>query len=495
MPETARTSWGFRSTRPRRVRGTRLPFAIATALVFGAIPNPGSGPVRAQSSDSAATAAPPPFARLRQDEDYSYLADPSRRTGFFDPIKYIPLGNGESFLSFGGELRYRYEYTRNPMFGEDPQDRNGVFLQRYIVHGDLHLSRNFRLFGQFLSSFADGRSGGPSPVDENQLDLQQAFADFSFDIAPGATLTLRPGRQEVRLGSARLVDVREGPNVRRTFDGARFTLTLPDWRIDALALKPVDARRRVFDDETSHRQSLWGLYGVGKPSWLPVGSIDLYYLGFRDKAGAYEQGVARETRHSIGTRLWGDSGAWDWNNEFVYQFGSFGSGSINAWTAAVDVGYTWREAWLEPRLGLSTAIASGDRNPFNANLQTFNPMFPRGNYFSELALLGPRNFFNVNPSISLKPHRDVTVTGGVNFFWRQSLRDGVYSPNGQLIRAANGSSARYVGTELSFLTEWRVNRHVTLTGIYSHFFPGAFIRETGLSREIDYVELTVKVQI
>lgn len=437
---------------------------------------------------------PPPFAKLRQDEDYSYLADPAARTGLFDPIKYIPIGDGPAFLSLGGELRHRYEYTRNPGFGADPQDR-GAFLQRYILHADLRVSPDFRLFGQFLSAFANGRAEGPSPVDQNRFDLQQGFVDITFEPAPGARVTLRPGRQEVRLGSARLVDVREGPNVRRAFDGMRATLKLPDWQVDALALRPVAQEQGAFDDATSRRQALWGLYGVGKPAWLPAGSIDLYYLGFRDKAGRYDKGTAPETRHSIGTRIWGDYGAWDWNNEFVYQFGDFGSGRINAWTAAFDIGYSWKEAWLSPRLGLATAIASGDNNLTGTGLRTFNPLFPRGNYFSELALLGPRNFFNINPSLTLSPHRDITLTGGVNFFWRQSLEDGVYTPNGSILRAADGSSARYVGTELSLSSEWRANRYTTLTAIYSHFLPGAFIRQTGPSQEISYLELTLKIQL
>jgi len=36
-------------------------------------------------------ATPPAYKLLRYEEDYSYLKDPSRRTDFWDPIKYIPL--------------------------------------------------------------------------------------------------------------------------------------------------------------------------------------------------------------------------------------------------------------------------------------------------------------------------------------------------------------------------------------------------------------------
>src|SRR5438128_1601680 len=36
--------------------------------------------------------APPAYKLLRYEEDYSYLKDPTRRTDFWDPIKYMPLG-------------------------------------------------------------------------------------------------------------------------------------------------------------------------------------------------------------------------------------------------------------------------------------------------------------------------------------------------------------------------------------------------------------------
>jgi hypothetical protein len=39
----------------------------------------------------------PAYKPLRYEEDYSYLKDPSRRTDFWDAIKYIPLGSREGW--------------------------------------------------------------------------------------------------------------------------------------------------------------------------------------------------------------------------------------------------------------------------------------------------------------------------------------------------------------------------------------------------------------
>ena len=84
--------------------------------------------------------SPPAYTFLRYDEDYSYLSDPAARTDVFDPIKYILLSErSDLYLTFGGQLRDRYEYFDNYLFGSGPQDRNGYNLLRLMANADLHL--------------------------------------------------------------------------------------------------------------------------------------------------------------------------------------------------------------------------------------------------------------------------------------------------------------------------------------------------------------------
>jgi hypothetical protein len=54
-----------------------------------------------QADDKSKDTTPPAYKLLRYEEDYSYLKDPSRRTDFWDPIKYIPLGGRSSFWGMG----------------------------------------------------------------------------------------------------------------------------------------------------------------------------------------------------------------------------------------------------------------------------------------------------------------------------------------------------------------------------------------------------------
>ena len=431
------------------------------------------------------------LSSLRYEDDVACFRALDVDAGILGRLKFIPItGDGAVSLSFGGELRQRYEFTDNPVFGQDRQDEAGVWLQRAVLHGDLRVGQHVRVFAQLFSALEAGREGGPSPVDENRLALQNGFVDFRFAPVERLEATVRAGRQELQYGSGRLVDVREGPNVRRTFDAARAILEARDWRVDGLAARPRAVEPGVFDDEANDDQALWGVYATGGRELLPAGRLDLYYLGFRDDAGVFEQGAAEETRHSIGARVWGESGAWDWNWEAVFQFGSFGDGEIRAWTLASATGRTWTDLPWRPRVGVSANIASGDRDPDDADLQTFNPLFPRGNYFSEAAVLGPRNFVNIQPSLTVSPAERWSVTADVNAFWRLETEDGVYAPSGQLVRASGGSGERFVGTSASLAVTYSVSDHLSLGAIYTHFAAGDFIEATGPSDDIDFIELT-----
>ena len=476
------------------IRGCRLHLVMLIPMVVVVLPNitfsqaPKSTQPPMAVAPKEPASGPPQFKELRYDEDWSYLSDPAKRTNALDRIKYIPLRDeADWYLSIGGEVRERYERLDNPSWGQEPSDDNGYFLQRYMLHGDLHLGPNVRIFGQIKSGLENGRKGGPRPIDQDKLDVHQAFVDLKFDFDKTNSIVLRAGRQELAFGSSRLISVRESPNVRQSFDGLRATLPLLGWHVDGFITKPVETDRGTFDDAPDHTRTFWGIYAVRPWKFVPGGNVDLYYLGIDRKRARYDQGSARETRHSIGTRLWGKREDWDYNYEMVYQWGSFGRGDIRAWTVASDNGYTLNGVRFRPRLGLKADVTSGDRDPGSPNLQTFNALFPRGAYFGEIALVGPSNHMDLHPSMDLRVTERLTLSIDSVFFWRESLRDGIYGNAINLLRSGNASRARFVGIQPSLQAEWQISRHLTWTGVVSHFFTGPFLRETGPGRDVNYV--------
>lgn len=489
----------FNSTGQQQVGLIRPCLAVLTWLAFAGAADaqqahygPGTDAVTSYSFSSGAD-GPPPYKLLRYDEDYRYLKDPALREDPWDGIKYIPFGDNENddwYASFGGEMRPRYEYFNNANFGTIPGG-NSYLLQRYLVHGDVHFGPNVRFFGQLMSGLENWRTGGPRPdIDRDVFDGHQGFVDVVQELDDTATLTWRVGRQELRYGSGRLIDVREGVNNRRSFDAARWLYKSDDWSVDAFFSKPVLNKPGTFDDNWNPKINLWGVYGVTPLSVLPDGHADLYYLGYENQQGVFQQGTGYEMRHSIGTRLWGSPTPWDYDVEAIVQFGRFRSGNILAWAVASTTGYNFVDLPLRPRVGIIADIASGDRNPNSAGLQTFNPMFPTGAYLNLANPIGPANFIQVHPCIDLHFGEKILLKADWAFVWRQSTEDGVYGPFvGPPIRTGLLSDKRYVGNSPALTMTWKATRHTTLVASYVHFFAGPFLQQTPPGEDMDYVTM------
>ena len=77
----------------------RTAFFVWALVLATAIPV-----VHAQTGETAGSGeAVRTYSLLREDEDWSFLKDPSLRQDFWDPIKYIPVGPEGWFLTIGGE--------------------------------------------------------------------------------------------------------------------------------------------------------------------------------------------------------------------------------------------------------------------------------------------------------------------------------------------------------------------------------------------------------
>jgi hypothetical protein len=256
----------------------------------------------------------------------------------------------------------------------------------------------------------------------------------------------------------------------------------------AFAGRPVQISRDYFDNNSGNEHSFWGLYSVTDVDWTFPQKVDLYYIGLNREQATFDQGTADEVRHSIGSRLSGKQGALDYNFEFMYQFGSFGDATISAYTVVSDTGYTWAlGAESKIRFSLRADIYSGDDDPNDAELNSFNPFFPKGKHISQLAATGLINQRDLHPRINIQFNKHWFLTVSTAFIWRDSLDDGVYSIGNDLLKTGQVSRARYVGTQPEVELKWQVDRHLDIKGIFVFFDAGPFIRETPPGNDIIYL--------
>ncbi len=474
----AKFSHGCKTTQNRSCWLKRLDaiFILAFFLLIS------GGKACRKASAAIEKPVPPSFdlPALRYDDDFSYLCDPSERTGLWESIKYIPLGDdADYYLSLGGEFRERYEAYNNRRFGLTENSNMDVFLHRFLFHGDFHFGKGTRFFGQVGSHFQSGREGGAASTDENPLDLQQGFIDVSFGISEHGRITLRGGRQEIAFGEYRLLSVRESPNVRRSFDGLRAMIRTAGLRIDGFITQTVKIQDEIFDDESNDDEAFWGVYGVTGVPWISGMKADLYYLGLDREDVRYDQGRGNDQRHTIGTRLWGASHNWHYDLEWTYQFGDFEGADIHAWGVATDAGYTFKKLIYKPRLSLRASITSGDKDSTDGELNTFNPPFAKRSYFTQARIVAPSNVISLQPRFDFQLTENLGVTSGWGFLWRESLDDAVYVPPGIPLISSTTSDERFVGHQLEIGLLWRPNRHIDARSYYVHFEPGKFVEDAG----------------
>jgi hypothetical protein len=458
-------------------------------LISCSVMLPATVPADALTSTGEIPTPPPAYSMLRFDENYSCLANPANRTDWFDPVKYIPLRTNDPswYLTFGGELRERFEGNYDPNFGIHAAGADDYLLQRITLLADLHLGERVRVFAEGISGLQEGDSQPAPPVQQDPIDLQFAFLDVVPYLTEDESLTLRAGRFGMSFGSGRLVATRAAPNIPFRFEGFEAIYARPLWEATAFLTRPVEDSGGISGSDPG--TAFWGLYLT---HWFDVRQtlgVDLYYLGIHREHGAYASGTGDEHRHSLGAREFGEWNGWDWNAEQVLQVGTFGNESILAWTAALDSGYTWDAMW-SPRLGLKAGITSGDHNPNNGRMETFDALYFKSGYFNDASLIRPQNVIGVHPNLELKPSRTVTVDGGANWFWRYSQNDAVYAVPGFVSVPALKTASSYVGTALDVNLTWQLQRHVSFQASYVHFFTGDYIHEAG-GHDVDYVSTTI----
>lgn len=366
----------------------------------------------------------------------------------------IEAGDGQ--LQWDASLRVRglyYDPTRFSIGGAE----DGYGLLRALASAS-YVEDTWQAKLQLGVHGEEGKAGGPGRTDRSALDVQQAYWRWQR-----GSFHLQLGRQEAGYGSSRLLSVRDGPNIRLAFDGARVGWTGRLGVVDLMALRPVQNRPGAFDDRGEPGAHLWGGYATTARGRWP-GQWDLYLLDYRRENARFAAGSGIERRQTLGARWFGQASALDWNSELVVQGGELrtttGDLDIRAWTLATDTGWRWKALPLQPRLGLKADIASGDGNLRDGRLGTFNALFPKSAYFSEASLLAPANLMDVQPTLSLRLHDAVTTELGVQMAWKHRRADAVYTTPAPLV-ALPGSAggARRIGTQYKSETRWQASEH------------------------------------
>lgn len=361
-----------------------------------------------------------------------------------------------------GSARLRVDSYDNPSFGLTVAEDFASW--QYRATATLDVTHKSGIAASFEVGYYDeeGRSPGPRNLDQNRGELLLADISYTRTIEDW-TASAKLGRQLNPLGSSRTDPRREAPNAYRAFDGLSFLASNDNWSISAFALRPVALSPGTLDDEPDSTEAFWGVY-ASRVGLTPQLSLDFNYLGRRDEEVIWAQGAGAETRHSVGVRAYGNSGAASYNLETNYQFGDFEDASIQAWALSGEVSRTFDQ---DLEIGLRGNVVSGDKDPSDNRLGTFSALYPRFTYYSPAASIAPANAWDTQLFATIRPDPNISLSTAVGLLSKLEDRDAVYRvpylplPGTSQVRAGKGAEFGYVSLR------WSINRALTLDASFT----------------------------
>ncbi len=424
------------------------------------------------------------IARLRFDDDFSYLKSDSSTKSWDEKLKYLPIV-GQATLSIGGEIREHYQNYTNVNFGQIPTSyvtgNPHQWLHRLLLHGDLQLHSNFRVFAQINNTV---RFWNPNPitnqVDQNTLSFHQWFADLKL----ADKLVLRLGRQELLFGQERFIASREGPNNRQSFVGAHVIHQAKRIRTDLFYTHPIRLNQGAFDDEKS-TEKLAGLH-VKYDRVLKFLNADAFYYYLESNAREYYSSIGAEKRHTVGVHFYSNPQRFNYDFEFSRQMGTFKSLDIRAMMAVWDVNL----AFMPHRfIGFSGNFVPGDQSTQDGQLNTFNTLFARPP-FGQTVALNISNTLNLSPYIRYQNGTKWIATARASFVQRTSAYDGVYTPNMSQLRPYDPEKMTSDALKLCDIYAVDINyvptKHYFFQAELGYCKAGTYLKETGAGENVIY---------
>lgn len=378
------------------------------------------------------------------------------------------------WLRFSGEYRARLEGFAGG--GYKPSNDDMYFLSRLRINMKIQPTEWFQIVAQAQDSriFSNDRIASTPPY-QNSMDLRLAYVEMG---SSGSPVSLRVGRQELNFGDQRLIGTANWLNVPRNFDAVRVTWRHAGYRLDAFASSIVVAQDGAFDHHMQGN-NLHGLYG-GLERLVPNGVIEPYVFWRVAPRQKNESGALASLDTKTGGVRWAGKLPlnFDYGMEAVIQRGNIGANSLSAWASHWIMGYTFKGASFEPRVLAEYNYASGDDNPRDGHIGTFDQLYPTGHDKYGLAdQVGWRNIRDLHFGVEAKPRRAATASLGVHSWWLASAKDGLYNAAGALVvRVPDGSAGSRVGTELDAQANWTINKALQAGLGIGHIFPGQFLK-------------------
>lgn len=352
--------------------------------------------------------------------------------------------------SIDGSYRLRAESLQNT-FRADKSGDDQILVSRFLLSFKINTDNVFaELEIQDSRAWLDDSSTPLGIDDVNTIEPLQAWVGWRQK----GKYAIKAGRQTLDLGSRRLVARNRFRNTINAFDGFYGNYQHNAWHWQAFYFLPVqrlpnDRNELDNNDIRIDKQGddkFWGLHidRAGKTN------LEFYYYNLDGDSNGLSLSTIgfRSTRTAAVHQV-------HYGLETAYQSGEKDSLDINAAMLHLHIGYQFADV-LSSRIELMFDYASGDDNPNDDEINSFNTLFGARRFeFGPTGIHGAFARTNIiSPGLKwlFTPIKNNAFYVAYRAIWLESPTDQQSSSG---LRDSNGNSGRFAGHQLE--ARWRLD--------------------------------------
>lgn len=372
------------------------------------------------------------------------------------PLVALPVSSAPAQVTFGGQIRPRYEFRDPVGIGND-----AFTSMRVRVNLAAALEKNVRAFIQLQDVRVFGEESNTlTDFQADNLDLHQGYIEVSRE--GSVTLSARAGRQELLFGGERLIGPVGWTQQGRSFDGLRLGAATGWGKIDLIAMQLADAGQAAHD----HDAELLGGYALLNEAG--PGSLEVY--GLLDHVAGDTLTDPETNQTTVGARWLGQTGVVSYRAEGSYQMGTRAGVDLSAFMFGARLGATFADG----KAGLTAwyDYLSGDDDLSDNKVKSFSTLYATNHKFYGFADF----FLNIPVHTGGGGLQDVAVKAFVAPI--TDVRVAVDAHKFSLVEQGTRSS-KDLGNEIDVTAMYRYSANLRVTAGWSYIFKGQALEDLG----------------
>lgn len=381
----------------------------------------------------------------------------------------------ERTMKFTGSVRARWEGTDGKDFSLTPADSYLITRARLGVAFQPVTWLRFSAEAQDAHAMFYKTSPGASV--SNPFDLRQAYVETGA--VEGNGLKVRVGRDDVQLGSFRLIGVGDW-GLTKTFDTAHATYTSTGFKLDVLGGSVVLADPTRMDRHKPGEHFYVAYSAFTK--LIPGASVEPYFmaktaLNVKSKGG--QLGDA-DTLYMGGRVIGKLPGGFDYSVEGVREGGGYSNDTIRAWGYVAGGGWAISKRGWQPHISSDLVYASGDSGIKDGRHQSFDFMYGLQQPLNSMTgQFSWRNIKDWRAGADFKPVKKLMLKVDYRNYWLATTMDGLYNSSGTRTVFNTKATSAHVGEGVDAQAILSINKKTLLGFGIGNIAPGSYLKQSG----------------